>query len=386
MKVLVAHNAYQWSGGEDAVVDAEVALLRRHGHDVVLLKRHNDELESLGRATAAAGTLWSSRTTQDWDDVVGSWRPDVLHVHNFFPLISPSLHWAASRDGVAVVQTLHNFRLMCPQAMFLREGRLCEDCLGKVPWRGVLHACYRGSRLQSAALAGMIVLHRGLNTWQRKVDRFIALSQFSRVKFIEGGLPAERVAVKPNFVDFQPPLQQPRAGFLFVGRLSVEKGISTLLQASRGLPDRIVSVAGTGPELPLLDSASNIDYLGSLAADDVRDRMQKATALVLPSIVYENFPRTLVEAYASGLPVVASRIGALAELVDDGKTGLLFDTADADDLGRKLRWALDHPDLMDRMGREARTRYEALFSADHNHTLLMEVYEEAMRSARSRAR
>ena len=184
------------------MVEAEIALLRSHGHDVETYFRSNDDVTGMSAVALAGGTLWSARTSHEVARVIGRFQPDVIHAHNTFPLISPSLYWAAARAGVPVVQTLHNFRLMCLNALFLREGKVCEDCMGHLPWRGVARACYRGSRAASAVLAGMLTLHRGLGTYRHKVARYIALNEFCRGKFIEGGLPAERVVVKPNFVDW----------------------------------------------------------------------------------------------------------------------------------------------------------------------------------------
>ena len=378
LRVLVAHNSYQMRGGEDAVVDAEVALLRSHGHAVTEYRRHNDELLDMRTLDAAVDTLWSRKTSHDIAALIAEARPDVIHVHNTFPLISPSLYWAAHRHGIPVVQTLHNFRLLCPQAMFLRDGKVCEDCLGHVPWRAVKHACYRESRGQSAALGSMLVIHRMLGSWQSKVARYIALNEFCKNKFIEGGLPADRIAVKPNFVDFEAPLARPRTGFLFVGRLSPEKGVDVLARAASEISGLQLRVAGTGPAEYALNGVPGVERLGALAEARVREEMSGAIALVLPSIWYENFPRTLVEAFACGLPVIASRIGALAELVEDGVTGLLFTSGDAPDLASKIRWALASPDKMAEMGRTARARFEEKYTPERNYVQLLEIYSAAI--------
>jgi len=385
MRVLIAHNAYQHRGGEDSVVEAEMVLLRQHGHAVEIYSRHNDDIGALSISSLARRTFWSSRTVEDVSRLIQAFQPDVIHSHNTFPLISPSLYWAAERAGVPVVQTLHNFRLMCLNALFLREGRVCEDCMGHLPWRGVARACYRGSRAASAVLAGMLALHRELGTYRNKVARYIALNEFCRGKFIEGGLPAERVLVKPNFVDFAAPQPAPRAGLLFVGRLSIEKGMATLAAAMALLPDAQLRVAGDGPEAGLLDGMAGVAKLGSLPGEAVRQEMSHAAVLVVPSIWYENFPRTLVEAFACGLPVIASRIGALAELVRDGETGLLFEPGNPRDLADKMAWALAHPELMAAMGRNARAQYETEFSAEVNYRRLMEIYQEAIDEVKSHA-
>jgi glycosyltransferase involved in cell wall biosynthesis len=377
MRILICHNAYQQRGGEDMVVQAEQDLLVSRGHEVRLFSRHNDEVKDIGPASLALQTLWSRNSHDAIAADLARWRPDIVHVHNTFPLISPSVYWASAHAGIPVVQTLHNFRLLCPQAMFLRDGKVCEDCLGRLPWRGAARGCYRGSSAQSSVLAGMLMLHRALGTWQHKVSRYIALNRFCRDKFIAGGLPAERIAVKPNFVDCDAPEPLPREGFLFVGRLSAEKGLAVLASAvvETGL---CVQVAGVGPEAHAVEGLAKVKMLGALTAREVFWRMARARALVLPSIWYENFPRTVVEAYANGLPVIASRLGSLAELVVDGETGLLFEPGDSRDLAQRLCWAQAHPIEMAAMGRNARAHYEAEFTADRNYDQLMAIYREAI--------
>jgi glycosyltransferase involved in cell wall biosynthesis len=342
----------------------------------------NDDIGSLSSIAVAGQTLWSLRTRRDIAEQLRSFRPHVIHAHNTFPLISPSLYWAADQAGVPVVQTLHNFRLMCLSALFMRGGQVCEDCLGNVPWRGVARACYRGSRSASSVLAAMQTLHRALGTYRNKIARYIALNEFCRSKFIEGGLPPERVVVKPNFVDFPPPDSSLRAGLLFVGRLSAEKGIATLVAAMTLMPAVRLRVAGDGPEAALLDSIAGVKRLGSVPAETVRGEMSRASALIVPSIWYENFPRTIVEAFASGTPVIASRIGALAEIVREGETGLLFEPGNPRDLADKMAWALAHPEEMGEMGRKARAQYEAEFSAEVNYRRLMTIYQEAIDEVR----
>ena len=376
LRVLVVHNSYQQRGGEDSVVESEIALLRARGNSIVEYRRSNDECEQMGRFDLAVQALWSRRSTTELRQLFVKARPDVVHVHNTFPLISPSLYWAAADARIPLVQTLHNFRLMCLNGMFLRDNNVCEDCLGHLPWRGVLRKCYRGERAASGVLAGVLTLHRGLTTYRTKVSRYIALNDFCRRKFIEGGLPAERVVVKPNFVDFPPPEALSRQGLLFVGRLSVEKGVQTLARAAGLLPHACLRVAGEGPESEMLEGVSNITRLGLLSGAAVQREMNGAVALVVPSIWYEGFPRTLVEAFAAGLPVIASRIGALTDLVREGETGMCFEPGNEQDLADKMSWALAHPEQMARMGRNARAQYEVEFSADENYRLLMKIYTD----------
>lgn len=378
LRILMVHNAYQQSGGEDAVVDAETSLLRGQGHTVLECLRHNDEIKTQALWRTACDTLWSRRTVEDVGRQLADGRVDIVHCHNTFPLVSPSVYWAAHRAGVPVVQTLHNFRLLCPQAMLLRDGNICEACVGHQPWRAALHACYRGSRTQSGLVAGMLGVHRALGTYKNKVAAYIALNDFGRRKFIEGGIPAERIHVKPNFVDLPlPPPAGPRNDFLFVGRLASEKGVSILAEAMQRLEGVTVRVAGTGPARSVLDGKARIVLLGALPLDRVFEEMRRARALVLPSICYEGAPRTLIEAFACGTPIIASRLGAMQELIQDGATGLLFAPGSATELAERMHWAASHPDQMAAMGQGARRQYESAFSPQANYVQLLEIYSKA---------
>lgn len=378
LRILFVHNSYQQRGGEDSVVDDEIRLLREHGHEVELYQRDSHDIESIGKLAMALNTLWSVRSVREVLAVLTRFRPDVIHVHNTFPLISPSLYWAAARRQVPVVQTLHNFRLLCPQAMLLREGKVCEDCVGELPWRGVVRRCYRGSLPQSAALAGILVLHRGLGTYTDKVTRYIALNDFCREVFIRGGLPVNRVCVKPNFVGDPGLGSSTRQGFLYVGRLSAEKGVATLVAAFAALPGQLCEVIGTGPAAGGIGRVPNLKMAGWRESAYITERMKDSLALVMPSLWYENFPRTLVEAFACGLPVIASRLGAMAALIQDGKTGLLFEPGNAADLAAKTTWAKAHPDEMRDMGEAARREYELKYTPQHNLNKLLAIYHEAM--------
>jgi glycosyltransferase involved in cell wall biosynthesis len=306
-------------------------------------------------------------------------HPDVIHVHNTFPLISPSLYWTANALRIPVVQTLHNFRLLCPQAIFLRDGKICEDCVGKVPWRAVTRKCYRASAMQSAVITTMLATHRAIGTYRDRVTRYIALNRFARDKYIEGGLPAERFRLKPNFVASPgTPSWADRHGGLYVGRLSSEKGLDVLAAAARNGGAANVQVIGGGPMESLAREAFGDRYLGYRPLDEIMARMGRAQFMVLPSICYENSPRTIVEAFSAGLPVIASRLGALADIVKDGVTGLLFHPGDATDLAEKMAWAEANPEQMLRMGQAARAEYEAEYTPERNYEMLMDIYDDAI--------
>lgn len=385
MKILVAHNAYQQRGGEDAVVEAEVELLRSHGHEVMVYRQHNDALNQMSRAKAAVSAIWSQDSASDVEELCNRFHPDVIHVHNTFPLISPSLYWTADALRVPVVQTLHNFRLLCPQAIFLRDGKICEDCIGKLPWRSVTRKCYRESAMQSAVITTMLATHRAIGTFSTRVTRYIALNHFARNKYIEGGLPSDRFRIKPNFVTSTGlPVWEGRQGGLYVGRLSSEKGLDVLAEAARNGCNGCnggashIEVIGSGPMEALARDAFGDRYLGYRPLDEIMARMGRAQYMVLPSICYENSPRTIVEAFSCGLPVIASRLGALADIVCDGATGLLFNPGDPVDLAAKIAWAQAHPEQMIRMGQAARAEYEAQYTPERNYEMLMDIYEDAI--------
>lgn len=389
LKVLVVHCLYQLKGGEDSVMASEVEMLRAAGHEVRVYLRHNQEADTLPSWRLALDTVWATQTTRELTALVADWRPDVMHVHNTLLRISPSVYWAAQALKVPVIQTLHNFRLACLGAMFLRDGKICEDCLGHVPWRGVARGCYRDSKSQSAVLAASITLHRGLGTYRQKVDRYVALTEFGRGKLTQAGLPPDKISVKPNFVEWRDaPPHTGRHGGMFVGRLSPEKGIGVLIEALRAMPASSdtglpapFSVLGTGPLEALAKEQLAEGYLGFQPADQVMAHMERASFLVMPSLWYEGFPRTLVEAFACSLPVIASRLGAMAELIEDGKTGLLFEPGNSRELASKLDWAYSHPQAMAEMGQQARQVYEQRFSPSRNLAQLLEIYEQAMASS-----
>ena len=381
MRILIIHNKYLQYGGEDAVVAAESNLLRRHGVDVREYERDNRDIADLSSLRVAADTIWSRRSSREVGALLDLLRVDVVHCHNTFPLISPSVYRAAADRGIPVVQSLHNFRLMCPQAFLLRNDKPCEDCLGKLPWRSVMHRCYRGSAAQSAVLLAMVGVNRALGTYEKPVTRYVALNEFCRKKFIQAGLPAERIVVKPNFVDLpQVRLDSPRNGALFVGRLSREKGVHAIADAFRTLRSThaALDAIGNGPDAAVLSGIRGVHLHGPKPSVEVYAAMSRAAYLLMPSIWYENFPRVLVEAFACGLPVIPSRLGAMAELVQDGHTGLLVKPGDAADLADKIGWAQTHPAEMRDMGLAARRHYENNYTGEVNFSRLSAIYRDAI--------
>ncbi len=386
MRILLIHNRYQHSGGEDAVFAAESALLRENGHEVVEYIEDNQLINGMSRAAVAVRAIWSRPTRRRLTQLLRDMQFDLVHFHNTFPLISPSAYSACREAKVPVVQTLHNYRLLCPAATLFRDGQLCEACLCKIPpWPGVWHACYRESRSQSAIVAAMLSVHCWLKTWQEHVDIYIALTEFSKQKFIEGGLPSEKIHVKPNFVNPDPGLRKQNGHYaLFVGRLSPEKGVWTILRAWGGLTGIPLKIVGDGPLLREVqafvqkEKLESVEVLGRRTPTDVMLLMKGARFLVFSSEWYETFGRVAIEAFACGVPVIASRLGAMAEIVEEGRTGLLFQVGHPGDLSEKVRWAVDHTAALCRMGENARHIYEHKYTAEKNYNTLLDIYEQAI--------
>jgi glycosyltransferase involved in cell wall biosynthesis len=385
MNILVAHNFYKQPGGEDQCVAAEVAMLRAHGHNVTQYCLRNESIDAMSRLDVASRTIWSSPAFRELRELFRTLQPQIAHFHNTFPLISPAAYYAARAENIRVVQTLHNFRLCCSNAVLFRDGKVCEACLGKsFGWPGIVHKCYHDSRTASAAIATMVATHRVLGTWQKAVDVYIALTEFSRRKLLEGGLPADKIAVKSNFAYPDPGLGAGTGEYaVFVGRLSAEKGVETLLKGWRHLGGRLpLKLIGDGPLAPLVREAAKndamIEWLGNVPLEKVYSLVGQAAFLVLPSQCYENFPRVIIEAFAKGTPVIVAKLGAMAEIVDDGRTGLHFNPGDPIDLAKKVRSILADPWKLPQMRQAARLEFDQHFTADVNHHSLMAIYERAL--------
>ena len=389
MRVLYVHNRYQLRGGEETTVDSERRMLVNRGDDVITYDRDNREIETWGavaKASLFVSTAWSRRSYREITQLVREQRPDVAHVRNIHPLVSPSIYWALDRAGVPIVQTLDNFRLFCPATTFLRNGQVCEECREHSLLRSVRYACFRGSRIQSLALAQSLWMHRALGTWAQRITLYIALTEFGRLKFIESGLPAGRLRVKPNFLESPPEAECAHDGYaVFVGRLSAEKGVLTLLQAWRRMPHVPLRIVGDGPLKAELerrverDGLRNVSMLGVRSLEECLRLMRRSRLIVFPSEWYEGLPRVIVEAFACGKPVVASRLGAMAEIVADGRTGLHFRAGDPEDLALKVQWLVDHEDAARGMCREARVEFESKYTEQRNYEVLMSIYAEAIR-------
>jgi len=391
LKILLAHNYYRSSApsGEDAVFRGERALLERSGHEIIPFERHNDDIDESTfrrRCALALDGAWSRRSYDDIAALIRRHRPDVAHFHNTFPLISPSAYAACRDNGVPVVQTLHNYRLICANALLLREGKPCEACVGTSLLPALRYRCYRGSLPATGAIVWMLARNRWHGTYRRQVDRYIALTGFAAGRLVAGGLPVERMTVKPNFLDAPPVGLEARENYaVYVGRLSEEKGVRTLLNAWRNVRSLQLKIVGDGPLRAELADASarqglTIELLGQRPKNEVLRLIRQAALQVVPSEWYEGFPMVILEAFACGTPVVASNIGSLAEIVEHERTGLLFSPGDAEDLASKVQSLASIPSRLG-YGRAARAVFEEKYTADRNLSMLMDIYQQVREDA-----
>ncbi len=386
MRVLMLHNFYRQPGGEDACFFAERDMLREHGDRVSTIELHNDAITGMSPAVLATKAVWNRSSYAAVARRIAEFRPDILHCHNIFPLLSPAVYYAASRAGVPVVQTLHNYRLLCLKAILFREGRICETCAGRaVPWPGIIRRCYHGSAAQSASVASLLVAHRVLGTWRRRVDLFLAVSAFTRDRHVAAGFDPAQIVVKPNVLGQEPPPEVGEANHaLFVGRLSEEKGLRTALAAWRDAPPDCppLLVVGDGPLRHLQKTCppdGRVTFLGHRSREEIYSLMTKAAFLVAPSEWFETFGMTIIEAFACGTPVIAGRIGAYPELITDGVNGLLFEPGDAASLRAAVTRLMRSPSDLPAMRRAARRRFDEGYTRAGNYQALMAAYDLARR-------
>ena len=384
MRVLMAHNYYQQAGGEDESFRAEAALIQAAGHDVTRYTIHNDALTSMPSLEKAAKTFWNRSTFDDITGLLSKQKHHVAHFQNTFPLMSPSVYYAAADAGLPVIQSLRNYRLTCVNGLLFRDGAPCEVCVSTyAPWYGVVKRCYRNSRTASAVVAGMVAFHKARGTYADVVHTYVALTNFAKQTLVRSGLPAGRIVVKPNFLISDPGVGSGAGGYaLFVGRLSHEKGVATMLSAWERLRDHLpLKIVGDGPMArEVAEKASaGIEWLGRRSPSDVMDLIGSARMLIFPSEWYETFGRVAIEAFGKGTPVIASDIGAIAEVVDHGRTGYRFRPGDIGHLVDTVEQALAQPAVLQAMRREARHEYETKYTAETNRKQLLAIYESVMK-------
>jgi len=399
MKVLLVHNFYQSSSpsGEDRVFKNEVALLKKNGITVVTYTRYNDEINDYGlkdRTLLPFKNIWSERTYKELKSLVLKEKPDIAHFHNIWYLISPSAYYACKDSGVPVVQTLHNFRFFCINGLLLRNGKICEACIGKLPWRGAVYGCYRNSRFYSSILSLVNIYHQIFSKLDEMIDMYIVFTEFAKKMYMKCEIPGKKIFVKPNFFSTPSSFSSKHNNYcIFVGRISLEKGIGTLISAFNLLTaDNInnyqIKIIGDGSLYDkFLHKADNhIVFLGRKSHSESMKILGFARFMVMPSECYEGFPLTICEAFAYGKPVIASNLGAMAELVDDGKTGLLFEPGNSRDLAEKIKWMFDNEEACIQMGRNARKVFEEKYTAERNFQILMDIYNTVLKKKHEKNR
>ncbi|MEM4312973.1 MAG: glycosyltransferase family 4 protein [Thermoplasmata archaeon] len=395
MKILLIHNSHRSgsSSGDDVVFRKEAELLRKNGHDVIQYNPCNDEFDNGGplkKLSTALQIPWSFSSARRVRELVRKEKPDIAHVHNFFPLISPSVYHALKADGVPVVQTLHDFRLLCVMAFFMRDGSICEECKEGKVFSSIRYGCFGDSRIQSIPVAIMLKLHWYLNTFKDKIDAYICLTESERKIFASAGFNENKLFVKPNFVENVSQKKEVKNGdyVVFIGRVGLEKGVKSLIEAWVALPEVPLKIVGDGPYTregkKLADSIGikNIEFSGYRPHGECIEILRGARFLVMPSICYETFGLTIIEAFSNSKPVIASRLGAMADIVKDGKTGLLFEPGNAEDMANKVKLLWKDCDNLERMGQNARREYEEKYTPEKNYEMMMNIYNKVMKIKR----
>lgn len=385
LKILLAHNYYQISGGEDSVVANEFKMLKKNGHEVIFYSRNNLEIKNfsfLKKMLLPFSSVFSLKTYREVKDLIKQEQIDILHVHNTLSLISPSIYYAAFSCRIPVVQTVHNFRFICPNALLYRDGYICEECLQRGLKCALKHRCYRNSFLQTFISVCILKFHRLLKTYDK--INYICLTEFNREKLLTiKQIDPQKIFIKPNFTeesDIVIPYNQRKKQFLFAGRPEKIKGIQILLEAWKQIPEYDLMICGTSNELEwcndyiLTNDMKNVHVLGKVDNYEVRKIMSESLALILPTQVYEGFPMTIVEAFSCGTPVIGSNIGNVSRLIMDGGDGLLFQFDSPSDLVNKVYECakLDTVKI-------CLDRYRKLYNEKSNYKTLEQIYASISR-------
>jgi glycosyltransferase involved in cell wall biosynthesis len=390
MRVLFIHNQYRQHGGEDVALELETNLLKERGHDIEVLLFSNETPSGSAGVWSGINAVYNKGAAKKVRQAIQQFKPDIIHVHNWFFTASPSVFYAAKKERVPVIMTIHNYRFICANALLLRNDRPCELCVDKTwPIHGIRYKCYRNSASQSALVTAITSIHKSLHTWQRKVDNYIVLTPFAKSRLVGSSFKVnpERMIVKPNFIPDPGQGNLPREDFfLFAGRLSASKGVHILLQAFARLSSRLI-IVGEGPEKDMLlqpyASASNITFAGKRSRNELLDMMKRCKAVIFPSLWYEGLPFVILEAFATGTPIIASRLGTMAEVITHGFNGLHFTPGDATELKNAV-------EVMERAGPEveqlygnARQTYLEKYHPGIHYKSIMSIYETTIANART---
>ncbi|MGE0268331.1 MAG: glycosyltransferase [Candidatus Omnitrophota bacterium] len=390
MRILIGHNQYQNFGGEDAVALAEQQLLQDNGHEVIVYSRSNTELTKFSfreKSRFMWYLAWSDQSYRELRKLIRDTKPDIAHFHNIYFMMSPAVYHASKDEGIPVVQSLHNFRPLCANGLFFRNNQVCEKCLNGSLFNGIKHRCYQKSWVISALVVRMLMAHRKMNTWKNKVDAYITATEFTKQKYVRAGIAPDKIFIKPNFI--YPPTKEQAVdqGYaLYVGRLSDEKGVEVLIKAWKEIKEYPLIIAGDGPLMPYVsgfihnNQLTNVSLLGHVGQDKYDQLMRGARMVVVPSICYENFPRIVAEAMAYGIPVVASRLGSLQEIIHDQKEGFLFEPGNPGALVDAVRLCLNEKGYAG-IKQQAFNKYIQSFSSDVNYSALMKIYQQVLQQA-----
>jgi glycosyltransferase involved in cell wall biosynthesis len=397
MKILFVHCRYlQNAGGEDSAVAAETSLLTSHGHTVNTLFFSNEESGNgiITKIKTGIRAVYNSGSAKKLKEAISVFRPDVIHIHNFFYDASPAVILQAYKEKIPVVVTIHNYRLICASAILLRDNKICELCVHNIfPWHGVIHKCYHHSAVQSAVVGSISGFHKLTGTWRKKVNKYITPSAFIRSKLLHSSLKvsADKILVKRNFIEDPgvSAMENRNNYFLFVGRLTHEKGIDVLLRCFKDLPGIELIIAGGGPEKDALvqqyGHLENVQFRGLLAKPDIIALMKNCKALIFPSVWYEGLPVTIVEAFATGTPVIASRLGAMEEMIQHKINGLLFEAGEPEKLKAAVQ-AFNEYTGKERFSlyEEARQSYLNYFHPSKCYEAVMDIYNAAIEKSTSK--
>jgi glycosyltransferase involved in cell wall biosynthesis len=383
MKICLVHNAYGKFSGEEAVVEGTCRLLVEHGHELLLFTRSSAEIPKMrfGKIRAFLSGIYSLSSKKAMRRLLAECKPDIVHIHNVFHLISPSVLGECRKAGVPVVMTVHNYRLVCPNGLHMVAGRVCEKCRGGKEYWCVLQNC-EGSLFKSLGYALHTYTARKFRLFADNVTMFVPLTEFHRNRLISDGIPPERIIVIPNMVSVEHEAKSHPLGeyVAFVGRVSAEKGVRTLITAVQKCPDIPFRIAGNYERMPhvLKKAPGNCTFVGHLTGTELEEFYNSSRIIVMPSIWFETFGLCLVEAMVRQKPTVSSRIGALAEVVDEGITGLAFEPGNAEELADKICYLWDRPDLCREIGQAGREKALREYSPDKYYKRLMAVYEKAI--------
>lgn len=385
MKVLVVHNRYFERGGEDVVVENTIRLLRKFDHEVIIYEHSNHEIEQFSFLEkiklAISKVVWSKKTYQEVRKLIQKEKPDIVHTHNIFVLISPSVYYACQDESVPVVHTFHNYRFLCANGSLFRNGHVCLDCLKGNYGSALVHRCWKDSFIITFIFMRMLRIHFRRKTFQDKVDAYIALTDFGKELFVRGGIPRHKIHVCSNFVDVKEEKRQNFENFaIFAGRLVDHKGVYTLIEAFKKNSTHKLVLIGDGPAYKELEektaAMSNVKLLGRLSYKDTMDYLKKAAFLIFPSEWYEGAPLTVIESLAYGVPVLIGDIAFKGEGIQESGSGLEFKTGNSDDLAEKIKYLMNNRNILIQMGERARELYEARHTPEKNYNTLMQIYNK----------